>query len=62
MLEVAPTSSVIESVIKSQSMNLDTPSSLKSIKEWIVNTENGSQGGEPGEISRALDSLLGLAL
>lgn len=62
MLEVAPTSPVIESVINSQSQNLDTPSSLKRIKEWIENTEDGSQGGEPGELSRALDFLLGLAL
>lgn len=44
MLEVAPTSPVIESVIQSQSQNLDTPSCLKRIKEWIENTEAGSQG------------------
>lgn len=62
MLEVAPTSPVIESVIRSQADNLNTPQSLTAIKEWILRTEEGSTRGEAGELSRALDSLLGLAL
>ncbi len=62
MMEVAPTARVIEKVISSQANNLDTPSSLASLKEWVVLSENGSQGGQAGELSRAIDALLGLAL
>lgn len=62
MMETAPTDSVIEKVIQSQSNNLDTTQSLKEIKSWVSASEAGSQGGTPGELSRALDSILGLAL
>jgi L-cysteine:1D-myo-inositol 2-amino-2-deoxy-alpha-D-glucopyranoside ligase len=62
MMETAPTDSVIEKIIESQSNNLDTTQSLKEIKSWVSASEAGSQGGTPGELSRALDSILGLAL
>jgi L-cysteine:1D-myo-inositol 2-amino-2-deoxy-alpha-D-glucopyranoside ligase len=62
MMEVAPTAPVIEKVILSQANNLDTPSSLANLKEWVVLSENGSHGGQAGELSRAIDALLGLAL
>lgn len=62
MTDVAPTSTLIESVIGAISTNLDTPLALAEIKGWIEESENGSTGGEPGELSRALDSLLGLAI
>ena len=62
MMETAPTDSVIEKIIQSQSNNLDTTQSLKEIKSWVSASEKGSQGGTPGELSRALDSILGLAL
>jgi L-cysteine:1D-myo-inositol 2-amino-2-deoxy-alpha-D-glucopyranoside ligase len=62
MMETAPTDSVIEKIIQSQSNNLDTTQSLKEIKSWVSASEAGSQGGTPGELSRALDSILGLAL
>ena len=62
MMETAPTDSVIEKIIESQSNNLDTTQSLKEIKSWVSASEKGSQGGTPGELSRALDSILGLAL
>lgn len=62
MMETAPTDSVIEKIIESQSNNLDTTQSLKEIKSWVSASERGSQGGTPGELSRALDSILGLAL
>jgi len=35
---------------------------LRRIRTWINATESGSVGGEAGELSRALDTLLGLAL
>lgn len=62
MMESAPTDPVIEGIISAQSTNLDTPHSLKIIKKWIEESEAGSEGGSAGELSRALDSLLGLSL
>lgn len=62
MIETAPTDDVINAVIDSQSMNLDTPSALTALKKWIVNCEEGSTGGTPGELSRAIDTLLGLSI
>jgi L-cysteine:1D-myo-inositol 2-amino-2-deoxy-alpha-D-glucopyranoside ligase len=62
MMETAPTDPVISAVIKAQSNNLDTPTSLAAIKRWIELSESGSNGGAPGELSRALDTLLGLSI
>jgi len=61
-VDVAPTSDLIQSICDLLSLNLDTPAILIAIREWIVATESGSTGGEAGELSRALDTLLGLAL
>jgi L-cysteine:1D-myo-inositol 2-amino-2-deoxy-alpha-D-glucopyranoside ligase len=62
MMETAPTDVVIEAVIAALSENLNTPVALGHIKNWVVASENGSSGGAPGELSRALDTLLGIAL
>lgn len=62
MIESAPTDPVIEEIVNAQSQNLDTPRSLTALKEWVESCERGSQGGSPGELSRAIDTLLGLAL
>jgi L-cysteine:1D-myo-inositol 2-amino-2-deoxy-alpha-D-glucopyranoside ligase len=60
-MEVAPTDSVITAVIESLSHNLDTAGALNHIRVWMDATEAGVTGGEAGELSRALDTLLGLA-
>ena len=60
-MEVAPTDSVITAVIESLSHNLDTAGALNHIRAWMDATEAGVTGGEAGELSRALDTLLGLA-
>jgi L-cysteine:1D-myo-inositol 2-amino-2-deoxy-alpha-D-glucopyranoside ligase len=60
--EVAPTDEVIHKIIKALSEDLDTPEVKSVISDWISETNNGVTGGEAGELSRALDSLLGLAL
>lgn len=62
MMETAPTDSVIHEIIAAQSDNLDTTRALQAIKNWVVKSEAGDSGGSPGELSRALDSLLGLSL
>ena len=61
-VDVAPSTPVIAQIIASLSENLDTPNALNHIKDWIRETEEGAIGGEAGELSRALDTVLGLAL
>jgi L-cysteine:1D-myo-inositol 2-amino-2-deoxy-alpha-D-glucopyranoside ligase len=61
-MEVAPTDSVISEIIAALSNNLDTPSVLDAIRKWMDKTESGITGGVAGELGRALDTLLGIAL
>jgi L-cysteine:1D-myo-inositol 2-amino-2-deoxy-alpha-D-glucopyranoside ligase len=61
-VDVAPTSELIQTICDLLARNLDTPEILKNIRVWVSATESGSVGGEAGELSRALDTLLGLAL
>lgn len=60
--EVAPTNEVVQEIIKALSNNLDTPRALEILQAWCDQTEKGSTGGSAGELSRAIDLLLGLAL
>jgi L-cysteine:1D-myo-inositol 2-amino-2-deoxy-alpha-D-glucopyranoside ligase len=61
-MEVAPTDLVISQIIQSLSHNLDTPNLLSALRQWMDATESGETGGVAGELSRALDTLLGIAL
>jgi L-cysteine:1D-myo-inositol 2-amino-2-deoxy-alpha-D-glucopyranoside ligase len=61
-VDVAPTNELIQSICDHLAKNLDTPEILKLIRKWVTATESGSVGGEAGELSRAIDTLLGLAL
>ena len=60
--EVAPTKPVIMEIIRALSNNLDTPAALLALSEWSDQSLQGSVGGEAGELSRAIDSLLGIAI
>lgn len=60
--EVAPTDKVIEELIQSIARDLDTPSALRSLLQWCEDTESGQVGGSAGELSRAIDLLLGIAI
>jgi L-cysteine:1D-myo-inositol 2-amino-2-deoxy-alpha-D-glucopyranoside ligase len=60
--EVAPTKSVIQEMVDALSENLDTPTVFTLLREWCAETKRGVTGGSPGEMSRALDTYLGLAL
>jgi L-cysteine:1D-myo-inositol 2-amino-2-deoxy-alpha-D-glucopyranoside ligase len=61
-MEVAPTDAVIEEIISALSQDIDTPRALMAIKNWINETNKGVVGGNPGELSRAIDALLGIAI
>lgn len=61
-MEVAPTDSVIAEIISCLSRDLDTAGALTVIGKWMNDTESGGTGGSAGELSRALDTLLGIAL
>jgi L-cysteine:1D-myo-inositol 2-amino-2-deoxy-alpha-D-glucopyranoside ligase len=61
-VDVAPTQPVISSLIDALGNNLDTARALDSLRAWMKETKNGKTGGEAGELSRAIDALLGLAL
>ena len=61
-VDVATTTPIISGIIHKLSENLDTEGALQLIKEWVIKTEKGDSGGEAGELSRALDTILGIAL
>ncbi len=60
--EVAPTDAVVQGIIESLANDLDTPRAMEILETWCVETEGGAMGGSPGELSRAIDLLLGIAL
>ncbi|CAB4592157.1 unannotated protein [freshwater metagenome] len=57
---VAGTHSLISEIILALADDLDTPRALQSIETWALGNHNGDE--TTGEIARALDLLLGLAL
>jgi L-cysteine:1D-myo-inositol 2-amino-2-deoxy-alpha-D-glucopyranoside ligase len=61
-MEVAPTDVVITGIIKALSEDIDTERALRVVQNWMDDTESGQSGGNAGELSRALDTLLGIAL
>jgi L-cysteine:1D-myo-inositol 2-amino-2-deoxy-alpha-D-glucopyranoside ligase len=60
--EVAPTKECVALIIASLADNLDTVRAIKAIDVWIEQTESGLTGGSSGELSRAIDTLLGIAI
>lgn len=60
--EVAPTHHVVQEIITALANNLDTPRALGALRQWCFETDNGATGGSAGELSRAIDLLLGISL
>jgi L-cysteine:1D-myo-inositol 2-amino-2-deoxy-alpha-D-glucopyranoside ligase len=58
--EVAPALHTIQQIADAMANNLDTPAAYLAIEQWCDETAHGSEGGSAGEMSRALDSYLGL--
>jgi L-cysteine:1D-myo-inositol 2-amino-2-deoxy-alpha-D-glucopyranoside ligase len=61
-MQCAPTSDLIQEIIQALSTNLDTEKVLDLLRIWISESAKGAEGGNPGELSRALDALLGIAI
>ena len=61
-MEVAPTDHVINEIIAALAQDIDTPRALLALRNWISETDKGVVGGKPGELSRAIDALLGIAI
>jgi len=60
--EVAPTFEVVQEIVNALADDLDTPRVFVALSNWCARTEAGQVGGSPGEISRALDTYLGITL
>ena len=59
--EVADTEKSIYLMLGAIGDDLDTPTAINAIMDWVHRTESGDIGGSTGQMSRALDSILGLA-
>lgn len=60
-MEVAPTEEVIREILAALADDLNTPRAIAALTKWSLLTKNGSTGGSAGELSRAIDTLLGVA-
>jgi L-cysteine:1D-myo-inositol 2-amino-2-deoxy-alpha-D-glucopyranoside ligase len=60
-MEVAPTDSTIKEIMAALANDLDTPRAINALRSWLAATNAGKVGGSPGELSRAIDTLLGIA-
>jgi L-cysteine:1D-myo-inositol 2-amino-2-deoxy-alpha-D-glucopyranoside ligase len=60
--QCAPTSNLIQEIIHALSNNLDTKKVFVLLQDWISESAKGAEGVNPGELSRTLDALLGVAI
>lgn len=60
--ETADASSLVNNLIKDLSDNLNTPKALSEIVDWSLESNKFATSNHSGLVSRAIDSLLGLAL
>lgn len=59
--DVAPTSGLIEDILNYLSNDLDTPSVLAGLNNWVSQCDAGHTGGDAKSLIIALDALLGLS-
>ena len=60
--EVAETDQLIKDLISDLANNLDTPTALNRLVLWAITSQKDASFNKSGEVSRVIDSLLGLAL
>jgi hypothetical protein len=59
---VAPTAQLILEIIDLLADDLNTPAIIRSINNWVAQSQTGATGGEANSLTNALDTLLGLKL
>ena len=60
--QCAPTSSLIDEVVKALSDDLDTQKVISILNQWSAATLSGEMGGSADDLRKHLDALLGLKL
>lgn len=60
--EVADPTQMIDAIVFDISNNLDTPTALQRLLTWSLTSNSDGNVNQSGAVSRAIDSLLGLAL
>ena len=60
--DVAATQPVVQGIVDALADNLNTPRALRILDEWCEASLQGATGGSAGDISRAIDTYLGIAL
>lgn len=60
--EVADTDQLVKDLISDLANNLDTPTALNRLVSWAIASQKDASFNKSGQVSRAIDSLLGLAL
>jgi L-cysteine:1D-myo-inositol 2-amino-2-deoxy-alpha-D-glucopyranoside ligase len=60
--EVADPTQMIDAMVFDISNNLDTPTALQRLLTWSLTSNSDGNVNQSGAVSRAIDSLLGLAL
>ena len=60
--EVADTDQLVKDLISDIANNLDTPTALNRLVSWAIASQKDGSFNKSGQVSRAVDSLLGLAL
>jgi L-cysteine:1D-myo-inositol 2-amino-2-deoxy-alpha-D-glucopyranoside ligase len=60
--DVSPSDLLIKDLVNAVANNLNTPFALKRLVEWAQDSHANPSVNESGLVSRAIDSLLGLAL
>jgi L-cysteine:1D-myo-inositol 2-amino-2-deoxy-alpha-D-glucopyranoside ligase len=60
--QCAPTSSLIDEVVKALSDDLDTQKVISILNQWSAATLSGEKGGSADDLRKHLDALLGLKL
>jgi L-cysteine:1D-myo-inositol 2-amino-2-deoxy-alpha-D-glucopyranoside ligase len=60
--QVAPTSSLVQTIVDHLANDLDTTAIIDTINEWVALSHSGSKGGDEPALTSALDALLGIKL
>ncbi len=60
--QVAPTSSLVQTIVGHLADDLDTTAVIDTINEWVAQSHSGRNGGDAPSLTSTLDALLGIKL